>query len=174
MVAVDDGSAVASTDEGLVEAFLTAFVGGDADAIADLVTADCVLHQPRWPRDTAGRDAIVEATRTNEGTFTDLAITVERSIRAGDELAAYVTASGRNVGPVRMEDREVAPTGRTFEVPQFGHYRIEDGRIAEVWILADALGLVEQLDNLPKGPSKLLGIALRQLRWRLGGRKRLD
>ncbi|MFB6309674.1 MAG: hypothetical protein ABEH64_00695 [Salinirussus sp.] len=30
------------------------------------MTADCVLHQPRWPRDTAGRDAIVEETRTNQ------------------------------------------------------------------------------------------------------------
>jgi ketosteroid isomerase-like protein len=173
MIAVDEGSAVASTDEGLVEAFLAAFVGGDAAAIADLVTDDCVLHQPRWPRDTEGKEAIVEATRTNEGTFADLDITVERAVKTDDELAAYVTASGRNVGPVRVENREVAPTGRTFEIPQFGHYRIEDGRIAEAWILADALGLIEQLDNLPKGPGKLLSIALRQLRWRLGGRKRL-
>lgn len=174
MVAVDDDSAVAKSDEELVEAFLTAFVGGDGDAIADLVTADCVLHQPRWPLDTVGKEAVVEATRTNEGTFSDLTITVERSVTAGEEVAAYVTASGRNVGPVRMENREVAPTGRSFEVPQFGHYRIEDGRIAEAWILADALGLVEQLDNLPSGPRKFLGIALRQLRWRLGGRTRLD
>ena len=174
MVAIDDGSTVAGANEDLDEAFLAAFVGGDADAIAELVTDDCVLHQPRWPLDTEGKEAIVEATRTNEGTFTDLSITVERSVAAGEELAAYVTASGRNVGPLRMEDREVAPTGRTFEVPQFGHYRIEDGRIAEAWILADALGIVDQLDNLPSGPGKLLGIALRQLRWRLGGRKRLN
>lgn len=164
---------VVGSNERLVEAFLTAYVGGDVDAIDDLVTDDCVLHQPRWPLDTEGKAAIVEATRTNEGTFTDLSVTVERSVTTGDELAAYVTARGRNVGPVRVEDREIAPTGRTFEVPQFGHYRIEDGRIAEAWILADALGIIEQLDNLPTGPGKLLGIAVRQLRWRLGGRRHL-
>lgn len=174
MVAVDSGSAATASDEELVEAFLTAFVGGDGDTVADLVTDDCVLHQPRWPLDTEGKAAIVEATETSEGTFTDLLVTVERSVTDGDELAAYVTAGGRNVGPVRVGDREIAPTGRTFEIPQFGHYRIEDGKIAEAWILADALGLVEQLDNLPTGPGKLLGIAFRQLRWRLGGRKRLD
>lgn len=174
MVAADGGSAVAKSDEELVEAFLTAFVGGDSEAIANLVTEDCVLHQPRQPLDTEGKEAVVKATQTNEGTFTDLAIAVERLMTTGDEVAAYVTASGRNVGPVRMEDREIAPTGRTFEVPQFGHYRIEDGRIAEAWILADALGLIEQLDNLPTGPGKLLGIVLRQLRWRFGGRKRLN
>ena len=172
-MAVDDGPAVAEASEGLVEAFLTAFVGGDTETIADLVTDDCVLHQPRRHLDTEGKEAIIEAAQTNEGTFTDVDITVERSVAGGDELAAYVTASGRNVGPVRMEDREIAPTGRIFEVPQFGHYRITDGRIAEAWILADALGIVDQLDNLPTGPGKLLSIALRQLRWRLGGRKPL-
>lgn len=174
MGATDDGTESATSTDRLVEEFLTAFVGGDAEAIADLVTDDCALHQPRWPLTRRGKAAIVEATRANAGTFTDLAVTTERSVADGDELAAYVTARGRNVGPMRMEDREIAPTGRTFEIPQFGHYRVEDGRIAEAWILADALGLVEQLDNLPTGPGKLLSIVLRQVRWRLGGRKHLE
>lgn len=168
----DESIGEAATDQ-LIEAFLTAFVGGDGGAIADLVTEDCVLHQPRWPKDTVGREAIVTETRTNEGSFTDLDITVEQSVASGGKVAAQVRASGRNVGPLRVEDQEVAPTGRTFDVPQFGIYRIADGRIAEAWVLADALGIIEQLGNLPDGPGKLLAIALRQLRWRLGGRKRL-
>lgn len=174
MAAIDDGSAAEASDERLVEAFLTAFVGGDTETIAELITEDCVLHQPHWPLDTEGKAAIVEATRSNEGTFADTSMTVERSVAVGDEIAAYVTASGCNVGPVRMEDREIAPTGHTFSIPQFGHYRIEDGKVAEAWVLADALGIVEQLGNLPTGPGALLGIAFRQLRWRLGGRRRLD
>lgn len=174
MMSVDGGSVVKKPNEALIEAFLTAFVGGDTDALANLVTDDCVLHQPRWALVTEGKEAILEATRVNEGTFTDIDVTVERSVASDGELAAYVSAKGRNVGPVRMENREIAPTGRTFEIPQFGHYRIEDGQIAEAWILADALGLVEQLDNLPKGLGKLLRIALRQFKWRLGARKRFD
>lgn len=67
MGAVDDESAVVESNERLVEAFLTAYVGGAAGAIADLVTDDCVLHRPRWPLDTEGKSAIVGATRTNEG-----------------------------------------------------------------------------------------------------------
>ncbi|MFC7028898.1 nuclear transport factor 2 family protein, partial [Halomicroarcula sp. GCM10025710] len=99
MAAVDSGSATGQSDEALVEAFLTAFVGGDAEAVADLVTEDCVLHEPRWPITRTGRSAIVDATGDNEGTFTDLDIRVERSVSADGEIAAYVTASGRNVGP---------------------------------------------------------------------------
>lgn len=161
------------TDEELVEAFLTALVAGDAAAMAGLVTDDCVIHQPRWPLDWEGREAVLEHTREMAGSFEDVSVTVERQVRDGHEVAAFATASGRNVGPLRMEGNEIAPTGRTFEVPQFGHYRVEDGRIAEAWVLADALGIVQQLDNFPSGPGKLLGIALRQFRWRLGGRKRL-
>lgn len=174
MGTVDHSSAVAKSNDRLVEKFLTAFLGGDGDAVADLVSDDCVLHQPRWPLDTEGKEAIIQATQSNEGMFTDIDIHVERSVATDGDLAAYVTVSGRNVGPVRIENREIAPTGRVFTIPQFGHYRIDDGRITEAWILADALGLVEQLDNLPAGPVKLVKIALRQLMWRLGGRKRLD
>jgi|GEM_PF-6966595 len=173
-MATTDSGATEATDERLVEAFLTAFVGGDAEVIADLVTDNCVLHQPRWPLDVEGREAVVEKTRTADGSFADVAMTVEESVTSGDRIAAYVTASGHNVGALRVGDREVAPTGRTFEVPQFGIYRVEDDQIAEAWVLADALGIVEQLDNLPSGPGKLLAIAFRQLRWRLGGRKTLE
>lgn len=159
--------------ERLVEAFLTAFVGGEVDAVTELVTEDCVVHQVRWPLDVEGRDAIVQRTAESAGTFEDTTMTVERAVVDGDRIAAHVTASGRNVGPIRMEGREIAPTGRFFEVPQFGIYRVEDGQIAEAWLLADALGLVEQLGNFPTGPGAMLGILLRQLRWRLGGRKTL-
>ena len=169
-------SAVSADTPGalLVREFLTAFVGGNTDAVGDLVTEDCVLHRPRWPLDVTGRTAIVEATGTNEGTFADLDIRLEDAVVADDRIAVYATASGRNVGPVRMGEREIAPTGRTFAVPQFGHYRLREGKIAEAWILADALGIVQQLGNFPAGPVPMVRIALRQLRWRLGGRNRLD
>lgn len=173
MSTVDGSAATDRSNETLVAEFLTAFVGGDGEAIASLVTEDCVLHQPRWPKDTVGRAAIVAATTTNEGTFEDLELIVERSVTADDTVAAQVTVAGRNAGPLRVEDREVAPTGREFRVPQFGFYRVEEGRIAEAWVLADALGIIEQLDNLPSGPGAMVRIALRQLRWRLGGRHRV-
>ncbi|WP_255149116.1 ester cyclase [Halorarius halobius] len=174
MATTDDRPGQTAGGERLVETFLTAFVGGDPDAVAALVTDDCVLHRPRWPLDTVGREAVVETTREMAGTFADVTVTVEETVVSGDRIAAFVTASGQNVGPMRVEDREIAPTGRTFEVPQFGIYRIEDGRVAEAWLLADALGIVEQLGNLPTGPGAMVGIALRQLRWRLGGRKRVE
>ncbi|MFC5367717.1 ester cyclase [Salinirubrum litoreum] len=175
MLAPDGGTTVEQADERLVADFLTAFVAGDADAMAATITADCVFHQPRWPLDTEGRAAIVEQTRESEGRFVDVTVEIEQSVASGDRIAVQTTASGRNVGPLRMgdRDREIAPTGRRFAVPQFGIYRIEDGKIAEAWVLADALGIVEQLDNLPNSPGKMAEIALRQLRWRFGGRERL-
>lgn len=148
----------------VIESFLTAFVGGDTELMGEVITGDCVLHQPRWPLDIVGREAILDSTRGNAGTFTDIGVTVEELVSDEDRVAAYTTVRGRNVGPFRLEGREIAPTGRSFEVPQFGVYRLEDGRIAEAWVLADALGIVEQLDNLPSGPLKLIRIALRQLR----------
>lgn len=158
----------------LVADFLTAFVAGDGAAIGEVITDDCVIHQVRWPLDTAGREAIVADTNGRAGAFTDVEIDVESVVAEGDRVAVYTTARGRNVGALAVGDREVAPTGNSFEIPQFAHYRIENGRIAESWVLADALGLVEQLDNLPAGPLKMLTIMLRQVRWRLGGKRDIE
>lgn len=174
MSTASDAEPARRSPEDLVETFLTALLEGDGAAMADVVTDHCVYHQPRWPRTTEGLPAIVAEAESNLGTFADVSITVDQSVVDVDRIAAQVTASGRNVGAIRMEDREIAPTGRSFEVPQFGIYRIEDGRIAEVWVLADALGLIEQLDNLPAGPAAMVRIMLRQLRWRLGGRRSLE
>jgi predicted ester cyclase len=167
-------SGTATAEERLVAEFLAAYAGGDADAVANLVTDDCVVHQVRWPKNTVGRDAVVAETASNEGRFADFAVRIEDAVVGDDRVAAYAVAGGRNVGPIRMEGREIAPTGRRFEVPQFGHYRLADGRIAEAWILADALGIVQQLDNFPAGPAAMVRIALRQLGWGLRGKPSLE
>lgn len=117
----------------LVERFLIAYVAGDPETMGEVVTEDCVVHQVRWPKATVGRETLV-ADAAEMDTFTDVTITVEEAVVNGDRVAAYVTASDRNVDPVRMEGREIAPTGWTLGVPQFGLYRPEDDRVVEAWL----------------------------------------
>jgi hypothetical protein len=100
-------------------------------------------------------------------------VSVERRIADADRLAVQATVGRRNVGPLRAE-REIASTGRRFEV--FPLRRLPGrGRLHPGGVDTDRRArAIEQLENLPTGPERMAGIAPRQLRWRLGGRKRLD
>jgi predicted ester cyclase len=59
----------------------------------------------------------------------------------GDWIAAHFLASGTHRGTFRG----VAATGRGVTVRELALYRIEDGRIAEVWGTVDELGVLEQI-----------------------------
>lgn len=108
------------------------------------------------------------------GAFTDQWGRVEQIVAEGDRVAVYATCGGRQTGPLNLDGREIAPTGRQFEVPQFAIVRVEDAKPAETWVLTDAMGIAEQLGNLPLGPVALVRFVVRQVRWRLGGRGRVE
>lgn len=164
----------AKTNRELVERAFEALNSGDVDAYVDMLTEDFVLHQPRWPLDTVGREANREKLETMAGAFTDQWGRIEQVVADGDRVAVYATYGGRQTGPLNVDGREIAPTDRRFEVPQFAIVRVEDGKLAETWVLTDAMGVAEQLGNLPIGPAALVRFVTRQIRWRLGGRRRVE
>lgn len=157
-----------------VFAAIEAASNGELDRWADLVTEDYTVHQVRWPLDTVGRAANREKMEELMETFSDYHATVEDIVAEGDRVAVYLTVGARHTGPLTMGDRELAPTGESYEVPQFLVHRFEDGKIAETWLLADVMGIAEQTKNLPVGPGKLVRFVLRQVGWRLRGKPRLD
>lgn len=166
--------AEAEANRELVERAFEALNAGEVDAYVDLLAEDFVLYQPRWPMDTVGREANREKLETIADAFTDQWGRIEQVVADGDRVAVYATYGGRQTGPLSVGDREIAPTGRSFEVPQFAIVRVEDGKLAETWVLTDAMGIAEQLGNLPVGPAALARFVARQIRWRLGGRRRIE
>ena len=73
--------------------------------------------------------------------FPDFSATVEDIVAEGDTVAMRVTLRGTHEGAfMGME-----PTGESFEVQNMVFTRIEDGKIAERWVLPDALGMFQQL-----------------------------
>ena len=56
-------------------------------------------------------------------------------------IAAHFADTGTHRGPLLG----VAATGRSVSTQEFAFYRVDAGRIAEVWGTADDLRLVQQL-----------------------------
>lgn len=77
--------------------------------------------------------------------FPDLRFTMEDVIAEGDMVTVHLVARGTHRG----ELFGVPPTGGQVTVEAMERYRIADGRVAEQWVVMDALGLMQQIGAIP-------------------------
>lgn len=112
---------------------------GELDLLDDLLTEEFVEHGP-----FAEYHGVAEARANIEElleAFPDFTATVEDVVSSGDTVAMRVTLRGTHEGPFYGTE----PTGTEFEIQNMVFTRIEDGRIAERWVLPDMLGMFQQL-----------------------------
>jgi predicted ester cyclase len=76
-----------------------------------------------------------------EGVFPGYYLDPHDVIAEGDRVFVRATIRGVHKG----EFMGLAPTGREVNVPLFIVYRLEGGKIAEHWMLADMPALMQQL-----------------------------
>ena len=75
----------------------------------------------------------------------DFRVTVENIVAEGDKVALHLTWGGTHKG----EFAGIAPTGKQATMTVINIYRVEGGKIAEQWAVADMLGLMQQLGAVP-------------------------
>ena len=128
----------------LVKRFLIDVIGdGDLDA-TDVFIADGMQMHDLNSGELSWLD---EASAHGRGVLAaaDIDVTIEETVAEGNIVAVRSTLSGTMRGlPV-----DAHLMGNSFEIAHVGFYRIEDGQIAELWSLADGLGLVKQLGLPP-------------------------
>lgn len=115
-----------------------AWSGGNVDVLDGLLADGHVHHWATGP-DTTGVDEVAERILMWRAMMPDLRIRAEEIVVAGDRVAARWALSGT---PASMR----APAaGQPIEVGGINIFRIECGRVAEIWSEMDALGLYEGL-----------------------------
>lgn len=102
-------------------------------------TKDVVMHEQR--EDIRGIDAIIEHEASFIEAFPDLEYHIEAMVEEGDRVALRHVATGTHEGTFQG----IEPTGTRVRIPVMMMFRLEHGRIAEVWLQPDRLGLLEQL-----------------------------
>ena len=116
---------------------------GDLDAANELLAPDFVLHVPLpCSPGVRGIDEVVSACRA---AFQGLDVTVEDMVTEGDMVAARFTARGVHNGAFMG----LPPTGKPITMTGIEIFRLENGKIAELWGEANLLGLMQQLGILP-------------------------
>jgi predicted ester cyclase len=88
-----------------------------------------------------GLEAYAAELRDVVRAFPDYRWEVRRLVVEAPWIAANLTDTGTH----REAFRGVEATGRTVSVPEFAFYRVDAGRIAEVWGSAFHVHLLEQL-----------------------------
>jgi hypothetical protein len=109
----------------------------DLTVLDEILTPDATLDSATFPTNS-GPGAVLGALLTG---FPDVRHTVEAVITEDDLVVIRYRASGTHEG----EFQGYAPTGERVSWTGINIYRLECGRIAEVWSEVDALGRIAQL-----------------------------
>ena len=119
---------------------------GKLEAIRELVSEKCTLHDPVFPSLAAGTESIKRHISTCRTGFPDLKFTIEDTIAERNEVVLHWTARGTHKG----QFLGMAPTNKKATVSGTSIFRIDGGKIAEQWADWNLMTLIEQLGVAPK------------------------
>ncbi|MEJ2706235.1 MAG: ester cyclase [Anaerolineales bacterium] len=77
--------------------------------------------------------------------FPDGHYTVEDVVAEGDRVVARTTFNGTH----KAEMQGIPATGKAVSVPSITIFRLDNGKIAEGWLINDNLGMMQQLGVIP-------------------------
>jgi predicted ester cyclase len=112
--------------------------------VLDEILAPNPAHDSATVADNPGPREVLGILLTG---FPDVQHTVEAVITEGDLVVIRYRATGTHKG----EFQGYAPTGKRVSWTGINIYRVECGRIAEIWSEVDALGRIEQLISTTTG-----------------------
>jgi steroid delta-isomerase-like uncharacterized protein len=116
---------------------------GNMEAANALLSPNFALHTPL--PSAPGIKGINDVVTACRAAFEHLNVTVEDMVAEGDKVTARFTARGVHKGSFM----NLPPTGRSITMTGIEIFRIEGGKIAELWGEANLLGLMVQLGIFP-------------------------
>jgi steroid delta-isomerase-like uncharacterized protein len=125
----------------------TELFGSDDEALArEVLSPDVVFHGTAGDGELRGIGEMQAFLAGYRRAFPDAHSTVEDQVAERDKVVTRWRARGTHRG----ELAGIPPTGREFAFDGVTIERIEGGKIAEVWVARDELGLLRRLGVLPE------------------------
>ncbi len=142
---LDPDSDVSGNTE-VVERFIEISNNGDWEQLAEVVASDFKRHSAA----TAGEPvkSLAEFIVLQQGfmtTFPDQHVRLDHMIAEGNHVAIRAVYTGTQAGPMG----DFPATGNSVEAPFIAFFRVESGKIAELWLEWDNLGILTQLGMFP-------------------------
>jgi predicted SnoaL-like aldol condensation-catalyzing enzyme len=125
------------------------FIGHDLSVLDDVMRDDYIQHNDIAAQGKAGFIALFEQTFK---AIPDFKYRINRLVAEDDFVVAYCTTIGTHNAGTWLD---VAPKGGKLHFDVVDIFRVQDGKIAEHWDVADRLTLFSQLGVVNQvGPSK--------------------
>jgi steroid delta-isomerase-like uncharacterized protein len=119
------------------------FVNGNVLAADELAAAD---FTPRsWPSVSPGLENLKQAVVRVSASLSDVRMTIEDMIAEDDRVAVRLTAHARPTGNFMG----IPATGKAYTMSEIHIFRVATGKVAEHWLQADYLGMMQQLGVMP-------------------------
>ena len=146
LLGCDNPSKRLEANKKLIHRFAEVTNAADWDAFDELLTADFSRHSQATPNvQVNSREEFKKLQESFLASMPDQKITIKMLIAEGDKVAAYAIYSGTLTGPMG----EFPATGKSMESKFLTIFRIEEGRIAEIWVEWDNLAMLTQLGLFP-------------------------
>ncbi|MFZ1463984.1 MAG: ester cyclase [Anaerolineae bacterium] len=138
-----DPSADTELSRAVVKRFFEQVLSGhDLDVLAEIASPNILIHPTAMPCEASfyGINGAGGWLGGQWKTFSDLIVTDTLMVAQGDIVAVHWTATSK--GNFLM----LPPTGNPVEYAGSSMYRIENGRIAEIWEARNTLSIMRQLN----------------------------
>jgi steroid delta-isomerase-like uncharacterized protein len=114
---------------------------GNVDVAAEVFAEDYVRHDLRPTEALPGPSGQAKIAADFRAAFPDLHMELDIVLAEGDLVAARWTTEGTNTGPWAGRPA----TGKRARFSGVNIFRIEGGKVAELWNHRDDLGLMQQM-----------------------------
>jgi steroid delta-isomerase-like uncharacterized protein len=140
-----DATPMAADNETLAQRYIDDLLNQADDAAVDeLLTEDFVLHLNAGT--IPGRDGFRAFLAGLHEGFPDVHYTSEDIVSSGDRVAVRWVVNGTHQGVFNG----IPATGLPIvDVPGISLLRISNGQIAEIWVVVDTFGLLQQIGVIP-------------------------
>jgi predicted ester cyclase len=119
-------------------------IGHNLNALEAITSPNILIHPTAMPCEAShyGISGVRQWLGDQWSAFPDLTIADYFTAARGSIVAARWAARGTSQGNFLI----LPPTGKTVEYTGVSMYRIEDGRMAEIWETRNTLGIMRQLN----------------------------
>jgi steroid delta-isomerase-like uncharacterized protein len=132
---------MSAANKELSRRFTELFSTGDEALADEVLSPDVVFHGTAGDGELRGIEQCKGFMAAYRRAFPDARSTVDDQVAEDDKVVTRWHARGSHQGDLGP----IAATGRQFEMNGITIERIADGKIAEVWVARDELGLLGQL-----------------------------
>jgi predicted ester cyclase len=130
----------------VVRRFAEAQNTGDIELLNEVLAPNVVRHCQATPDvDIRSREDFVHFFEAESSVFSDARVTTDIMVAEGDMVATYGSFTGTQDGRMGL----FPPTGKGVDSKFLSIIRLEDGKIAELWVEWDNLAILTQLGHFP-------------------------